>query len=163
MEKARARRIRTERHRDTLAVAAYRRTPGTQAQKAEARGVAPGTVGHYHTDRPDPALAEILERLIAGLSIQGVSPTALLEAVEEAYELHWLASADDEVLIRRGVTLMQTENEVGYKEDVASLTGNGHSEWLRKVADASRELAMTIDELMYRGIDLHQRYREAMA
>jgi len=154
-------RVRAKRHARRLAQQSLRRA-GTL--KAVGRAMTPSrresTVGHYVTDRTHPDLARAFELLIGLCDAEDVSARTFAEAVTELVELRDIVQADTETLIERGLVLMSRENELGYVEDLRSLTGHGHSEALRRVASASAELAAIIGELCYRGKDLHAIYRE---
>ena len=160
MEKTRKRKVRIKRHAERFARDVIRRA-GKQADVGRAIDKRPGTLGHYCTDRPHPVLVEAFEVLIQLNGTPGVSAQAFAEAASELVELSDIVTADTPVLIERALYLLEWENEVGWREDQASMVGKGeHAKWLRVVASASSELASLLDELRYREVDAHELFRE---
>lgn len=158
MEQARARQTRVGQHADRLGRWALRNA-GPLRAVASAIRKEKSTVGHYVTDKVHPTLRPALGVLLNLLGNPGVNGRACVDAFNEALELSDIILEETPRLIERGLFLMRWENELGFREDVASLSGCGHSEALRRVASASNELAQIIDELQYRGVDLHELYR----
>ena len=162
MEKMRKRRDRTRRHAKRLARRAVREA-GTRRDVARALGKSESTVSHEVTDRFDVDLARAFEKMILLDGHPGVDARAFSLACTEAFELAPIVLTNTGRLIERGLYLMSWENVAGQREDDASITRKGHPEWLRRVADASLNLAMIIDELETpeRGlISLHELYEE---
>lgn len=159
MEKTRQRLARSKRHSEQLARRALKEA-GTRRAVSRALGRSESTISHEVTDRFHPDLAKAFTVLLNLIGYPGVDGRAFAEACAEAVELSGIILADDEVLIDRGLFLLEAENRIGYAEDIASLSGHGHAEALRKVASASAELASIIDEMAYRNVDLHEEYRD---
>ena len=160
MEKTRLRRLRTERHAHRLARDVLRHA-GKQEAVGHAIGRSAGTLAHYCTDRPHPMLVKAFEVLIQLNGTPGVNAQAFAEAASELVELSDIVMAEDDTLIDRALYLLAWENEAGFREDQASMVSEeDHAEWLRKVGSASNELASLLDELRYRGIEVHSLFRE---
>lgn len=152
------RRYRTTRHAERLA----RRSladAGSRRRVAQALGRSESTISHEVTDRSHPTIRAAFELLLSLDGEPGVNAVAFAEAAAEVVELSEVVNAASETLIERGIHLLGQENELGFREDMAALTGDGHAEALRRVARASAALARIIDELELRDIDLHALYR----
>jgi len=157
MNATRAREIRRNRHARRLAVMAYAEA-GTQKAVGRARGCAPGTTGHWKTDRPDPA---VFRPFVDLLRDPGTDALPMLEAQEQAYELHAVTETATDVLVRDGLALMEKEDEWDGKEDGALLLGMAeHAAALERYIRVARPLALTKRELAERRVDLHALYRQ---
>lgn len=157
MERARARRIRIERHADRLAKDAIRFAGPSFRETGEVLGLAKTTIGHQAMDRPNRATLDMCIRLING---SATNPMALIQAQEDAFELGAIIMADTEKLIHDGLVLMAEESRRDGAEDDAALRGPvAHAEALDRYRPIARQLSLHIRELAERGVDLHALYR----
>lgn len=151
MENTRKRLDRQKRHaqrlsREALGGAGTRRAVGRALGRSEA------TVSHDVTDRYHPDAYRLFAALVGSV---GTTGRAFADACAEAVELSEIVTAEDEDLTRRGLYLLEWEDELCRREDQAALRRSGHAAALRRVASASAELAMILDECAERGIDLY--------
>lgn len=159
METTRRQERRRTRHGTKLARRAIGEA-GHPKKVGEALGVTRSAACHWKSDRVHPALREAFEVLLRLDAYPEVSGRAFAEAAAEAVELSEIVHADTEVLLPRGLYLMAYENETDKIEDDATVIGpEAHAEALRKHGSAVMELASILDELLFRGIDLHAEYR----
>lgn len=161
MDGTKKRKIRAERHARRLATMAYREAGASLTEIARARHVAPGTPGHWTLDRPDPAILRPLLDLILG---DGTDALALVEAVNDAYEMHAIVLMDDAPLIEDGLRLMDIEPVADGEEDAPDTRATPiKAARLERVARISWRLAMVMRELLERGIDLQAVYDDRQA
>lgn len=155
--KTRHRRVR---HAEQLARRSLKEA-GSRRDVAGALGRSESTVSHEVTDRSHPTLTAAFDVFLQLNQYPGVSGRAFAEAAMEAVELRDIIEAETEVLVERGLYLMDAENNSDAVEDRASMVGPlEHAEALRVHASKAMYLAMILDALRYRNIDLHALYRE---
>ncbi len=135
------------------------RDSGRRTDVAAALDRSLSRVSHEATKQVNPVLRDALGMLLGLIDGEGCSPYAFAEVVSEIIELRDITEAETDTLIVRGLRLLEWENQIGLTEDLASLTGHGHADALRRVAMASNELAAILDELELRGVDLHELFR----
>ena len=164
LEEARRIEARRQRHAKGLAQYALRGAGSRLRDVADALGKQKSTVGHYVTDKVCP---EFRDALTIVLNLEGyprVSARAAVEAFNEALELSDIILEETPRLIERGLFLMREENHRDGLEDNAGMQSpEDHADALRAYRDMAGELAAVIDELLYRGTDLHELYRAKAA
>jgi len=151
---------RVERHAHRLAADAVRGA-GKLRPVGRALGVHPSRVGHWRTDTAHPALAQAFGLLCLLNAGAETTARAFADACAEAVELREIIGADTDVVTARGIYLLGRECDLEAAENRAGLVGRGHADALRAEASAQVELAGIIDELDYRGLDLHAAARRA--
>lgn len=155
---------RTEHRRERHATRLARRSigeAGGPTKVGKALGRSTSATCHDAKDREHPDLRAAFDLLVRLNAHPEVSGRAFAEAVQEAVELAEIVHAEDGVLIERGVWLLEEENARDAREDSDSLLGPAaHAEALRRHASVAAELASILDELAFRGIDLHQQYAQ---
>lgn len=133
---------------------------GSRTAVARVTGRDRTTVSHECTTRAHPVLAAAFDFLVGLADSDEVTARAFAEAVAEAVELREIITADTDKLLERGLYLLEWENVLDAREDVAALVGTAmHSPALRTWARAASELAQIEDELGLRRIDLHAEFR----
>lgn len=158
MDTARARKIRMDRHARRLACGALKRA-GTRKAVGKALGYDYSTVGHKVSDRPDATVLDYFTALLYGTDTDALP---VLEAMQDAFELHAVVMADTPDLIRDGLALMEGEPTRDAEEDNAGIIGPiQHAEALERYRPYTTLLPLIIRELAERGVDLHALYREA--
>jgi hypothetical protein len=156
MERTRLRKLRIERHASRLAHEAIRHA-GTLRAVGAALGKAESTIGHEVTDRHNRAVLDVCVRLING---SATDPLALLQAMEDAYELECIAKASDERLTADGFVLLDVESARDGAEDLAALIGPlEHADALDRYRPIAKRLSLVERELAERGKNLHALYR----
>lgn len=161
MDTTRRRERRRTRHSTKLARRSIGEA-GSPTQVGKALDRSPSTVCHEAKDREHPALRDAFAVLVRLDAYPGVSGRAFVEACAEAVELSEIVHAEDATLIERGVWLLDEENRRDGEEDSDALVGpERHAEALRRWVSIASELAAILDELVFRGIDLHAEYRAA--
>lgn len=137
---------------------------GTPTNVGKALDRATSTVCHEAKDRENPVLRDAFALLVRLNAHPDVSGRAFAERVTEAVDLAEITEADTDTLIARGLWLMPEENASDSVEDNASyLDPHTHAEALRKHASIASELAAILDELDYRGVNLHALYASKVA
>lgn len=159
METTRRTERRRERHARRLNQQAIRGA-GSPTKVGDALDVTRTAVCHWTSDRVHPALREAFGVLLRLDAHPDVSGRAFGEAVNEAVELSEIVHASDEVLVARGLYLLAHEDSTCMEEDQAAMVGpEAHAAALRKHGVVVMELATIMDELLYRGINLHAEFR----
>jgi hypothetical protein len=157
MEPTRLRKLRIERHASRLSHEAIRHA-GTLRAVGAALGKAESTIGHEVTDRHNRAVLDICVRLIAG---SATDPLALLQAMEDAYELSDLVAKDTERLIAEGIDAMAEESRLdGAEDDAGIIGGTVHADAIDRYRLVARRASLRIRELAERGVDIHGLYRQ---
>lgn len=137
------------------------RWAGPRTAVAKALGKSLSAVSHEANDRANPDVLVLLKALT---ECTETTARSFAEAVAEVVELREIIEARDAVLIERGLYLMDRENESCAHEDRAALLGvTEHAESLRRHGSDVLELASILDELAFRGVDLHALYRAKAA
>lgn len=184
MDKTKKRLMRAKRHAVRLSQYALAGAGGRRAV-ARALGRNESTVSHQCTSRASPELLEFFTALLTDdraavsggrtfrvfceafglwmrlMGSDAVSGRAFAEACLEAVELREIVMADDEVLLERGLYLLEQEDVVDSLEDIATKRSTkSHAASLRTHASVAAELATIEDELLARHVDLLAVYRE---
>lgn len=159
MEDTRKRERRRSRHARNLARCAIAEA-GTPTKVGEAVGRAPSTVAHWTSDRECPEVRDFFEMAVRISQHPDLDADALLQRLDDAIAFDSLVMVDTDRLIEEGLYLKDFENEVGAREDCASMVSDAeHEKWLARVERASARLRRVSAELRERGVSLDGEYR----
>ena len=147
MDKTRMTQLRKRDVARGLTVGAIR-DAGTGAAVGVALGKAPGTVDHYRTDRPYPALLQVVERLVFSSDTDALP---VIEAAEDAWEFHAICEQPTEELKAEYKRLMVLEADYDGSEDAPDAVHPlVHADRMERYVRNSRKLVRTIRELARR-------------